>query len=53
MLTSTHAVAGTVETEPLEPHNFNNLILILDAYLTEEADTDKPYLVKDGMKIIL
>jgi hypothetical protein len=30
-----------------------NLISILDAYLTEEVGTDKPYLVKDGVKIIL
>ena len=30
-----------------------NLITILDVYLSEEITTDKPYLVKDGMKIIL
>lgn len=53
MLTSTHTVVATVETEPLKPHNFNNLILILDTYLSEEITSDKPYLVKDGMKIIL
>jgi len=53
MLTPTNTVVTTEETKPLEPHNFNNLILILDVYLSEEITTDKPYLVKDGMKIIL
>jgi hypothetical protein len=53
MLTSTYDVAKTVDVEPFEPTNINNLIWILDAYLTEEVDTDTPYLVKDGIKIIL
>lgn len=37
----------------IEPQLTINLISILDAYLSEEIDNDKPYLVKDGMKIIL
>lgn len=37
----------------IDPQLCINLISILDAYLSEEIDTDKPYLVKDGMKIIL
>ena len=37
----------------IDPQLSLNLISILDAYLSEEIDTDKPYLVKDGMKIIL
>ena len=45
------AVAKYVNS--IDPQLCINLISILDAYLSEEIDTDKPYLVKDGMKIIL
>ena len=37
----------------IDPQLSISLISILDAYLSKEKDTDKPYLVKDGMKIIL
>jgi len=47
----TFAVAKYVNC--IDPQLSLNLISILDAYLSEEIDTDKPYLVKDGMKIIL
>lgn len=45
------AVANHVNR--IDPQLSINLISILDAYLSEEIDTDKPYLIKDGMKIIL
>lgn len=37
----------------IDPQLCINLISILDSYLTEEVEADKPFLVKDGMKIIL
>ena len=37
----------------LDPQQFINLIVILEAYLNVAATTDKPYLIKDGVKIIL
>lgn len=37
----------------IDPQLCINLISILEAHLTEEAETDRPFLVKDGMKIIL
>lgn len=45
------AVANHVNR--IDPRLSISLISILDAYLSEEIDTDKPYLVKDGIKIIL
>jgi hypothetical protein len=37
----------------IDPQLYINLITILDVYISEEITTDKPYLVKDGIKIIL
>lgn len=37
----------------IDPQLTLNLTSILNAYLLEEKDTDKPYLIKDGIKIIL
>lgn len=45
------AVAKNVNR--IDPQLSINLISILDAYLAEEVGTDKPFLVKDGVKIIL
>lgn len=37
----------------IDPQLCINLISILDAYLSDEIEANKPYLIKDGMKIIL
>lgn len=42
-----------VETDELSPQLSVNLISTLDAYLTEEVSPKKPFLIKDGIKIIL
>lgn len=39
--------------DQLDPQLFINLIAILDAYFSEEVAPGKPFLVKDGVKIIL
>jgi hypothetical protein len=39
--------------DELDPQQFINLIVILEAYLNVAATTDRPFLIKDGIKIIL
>jgi len=48
--TKTNSVA---QHEHLDPQLFINLILILETYLAAETTPGKPFLIKDGVKIIL
>lgn len=46
-------VNNEIQHDQPDPQLYINLISILDAYFTEKATTAKPFLVKDGVKIIL
>ena len=45
--------AAAKHVNRIDPQLCINLISILDAYLSDEIEANKPYLIKDGMKIIL